>query len=458
MISVNRERILRWQWRINHSVTLVLVVCLVSVLAWLSVRYQVEMDWTKTGRHSLSHASQHVLSKLDGTVDVIAYVRPNQHTRQQIRRFVAYYQHFKPTITLQFINPDAVPDEVRQTGISANGELLLRYHGRTQHVKRITEEQFTNALERLLRSREHWITFIEGHGERDALGRANHDLGMWSKQLVARGFKVQPLNLAIVKDIPNNTKLVVLAAPQIKLLAGEVSSLMRYLSRGGNMLWLAEPNDMHGLEPLAEQLGVEILDGTVIDSATSLLGIDDPTIVVSTPSLYPDHIITNTFDYTTFFPRTAAIRVKDGTGWHKSLLLTSATHTWLETGKLDDKISYDAASDSIGPFEIGVSLHKDRADTSASVSLQQRVIVVGDGDFLSNAYVNNGGNFDLGLRLINWLSEDDEFIDIPTKVVNDAHLELSLAVSIIISFGFVLLLPTLFLLTASIIYWRRQRQ
>ncbi len=454
----------RSQSRINSIVMLLLILCLTGLLAWLSVRYQTQMDWTQNGRHTLSHASLEVLNHIDGPVDITAYARENASLRQAVEKIVGRYQRLKPDIKLHFVNPDTVPDEVRSAGISVNGEMLLRYQGRTEHVKTGTEEEFTNALQRLARGSEHWLAFVEGHGERNPFGKANHDLSIWTTQLVSRGFKIQPLSLAEVQLIPSNTKVLVIASPTINLLPGEIAIIVEYLLRGGNILWLADPGSLHGLESLADQLSIEFPSGVVIDFAGSLIGIDDPTIVLNTPRLYPDHAVTRDFNYTTFFPTTASINVKDGAQWNTSSLLISADHTWLETGVLEDEVEYNKDSDLIGPLEIGISLEREleRAIESesgeASATVQQRIIVIGDGDFLSNTYVGNSGNLDLGIRLINWLSNDDDFISIPIKTVNDAHLELSLLASGIIAFGFILVLPLLFLGTGLTVWWRRKKQ
>ncbi len=459
----------RRQSRINSIVMLLLILSLTGLLAWLSVRYQTQMDWTQSGRHTLSHASQEVLVRMEGPVEITAYAREDAVLRQAVEKIVGRYKRLKPDIKLHFVNPDAHPDEVRSLGVNTEGLLfllLLRYQGRTEHVKTGTEEEFTNALERLARGSEHWLAFIEGHGERDPFGKANHDLSLWTTQLVSRGFKIQPLNLVDVQAVSENTKVLVIASPTIDLFPGEVAIIVEYLLRGGNILWLTDPGSLHGLELLADQLSIEIPSGMVIDFSGSLVGIDDPTIVLSTPRLYPNHAVTKAFNYTTFFPTTASINVRDNEQWNTSSLLMSADHTWLETGILEGEVEYkyNKDSDLIGPLKIGISLEREleRAIESesgeASATIQQRIIVIGDGDFLSNTYVGNSGNLDLGIRMINWLSNDDVFINIPVKTINDAHLELSLLALGILVFGFILILPLLFLGTGLTIWWRRKKQ
>ncbi len=456
----------RLQSQLNSIIMVILILSLAGLLAWLSVRYQTQMDWTQSGRHTLSHASQEVLNRMEGPVEITAYAREDGNLRQAVEKIVGRYQRLKPDMKLHFVNPDAVPDEVRNAGITINGEMLVRYQDRIEHVKTGTEEEFTNTLERLARGSEHWLAFLEGHGERDLLGKANHDLSLWATQLVSRGFKIQPLDLTNIQIIPSNTKILVIASPSVDLLPGEIALIVEYLLRGGNILWLADPGGLHGLEPLADQLGIEIPTGLVIDFAGSLIGIEDPSIVLITPRLYPDHAVTKAFNYTTFFPTTASIQVNDQAvdlaPWNKSSLLTSADHTWLEMGVPKGEIEYNEDIDKIGPLDIGISLERiienDSNDADDSTTIQQRIIVIGDGDFLSNAYVGNSGNLDLGVRLINWLSNDDDFISIPIKTINDAHIELSLVASAIIGFGFILVLPLIFLGTGLTIWWRRKKQ
>ncbi len=455
---------LRLQSHFNRFITPLLIVCLTILLAWLSVRYQTQMDWTQSGRHTLSQASQEVLDQMDGSVEITAYARSDAALRQTIKKIVGRYQRFKTDINLHFINPDVVPDEIRNIGISVNGELLLHYQGRTEHVKTGAEEEFTNALQRLVRGSKYWLAFLEGHGERNPLGTANHDLKLWASQLVLRGFKIQPLNLATAEAVPNNTKILIIASPTVDIFAEEITLIVEYISRGGNILWLADPSSLHGLESLADQLNVKIRAGMMVDSSGSLLNIEDPTILINTPDMYPEHAITKAFNLTTFFPTTTSIQIEEQAEhlekWNKSSLLISSEHSWLETGSLQGEVEFNEDSDTSGSLDIGITLERtihNESNTTSS-STQQRIIIIGDGDFLSNAYVGNSGNLDFGVRLINWLSNDDSFISIPAKTISDAHLEFPDYASWIIGFGFILVLPLIFLGAGLFIWWRRKKQ
>ena len=433
------------------------IILLMALLAWLSIRYPYESDWTRNGRHSLSQASREVLSRIDGELTITAYAREQEDLRNAIKRFIARYQRHKPDIRLHFVNPDAVPDEAREAGINSNGELIIHYQGRAENVRPGSEEIFTNALQRLLRGDENWIAFIEGHGERNPLGNSNHDLGEWGRQISNRGFRIQPINLAQTHAIPDNTTVLVIAGPLVNYLAGEVELILNYLARGGNLLWLAEPNNLYGLDALAEYLHIEFPRGSVIDFAGNLVGIDDPRITLVTEQLYPHHPVLTGFSFTTLFPMAATINTRGESDWKISPLLTTGTHTWLETGELSGEVGFDEGTDIRGPLNIAISMERDAKPESSNTTRSQRVIVVGDGDFLANTYIGNSGNLELGIRLVNWLSNDDDLISIPGRYARDTRLEISRLTAGIMGFGFLIVLPALLLGTGGIIWWRRKR-
>jgi ABC-type uncharacterized transport system involved in gliding motility auxiliary subunit len=449
------------QSRLISVVMAMLIVALAALIAWLSARYTVELDWTRNGRHTLSEASKQVLSRMEGPIKITAYSREDAGLRDAVGKFIHRYQKLKPDIELHFVNPDVVPDEIRSLGITSYNELVIHYQGRSQHVQPGNEEELTNALQRLARGAEHWLAFIEGHGERSPLGDANFDLKLWVQQLENRGFKAQPINLANIKAIPENTRVLVIAGPQVDLLPGEIKLVLDFVEQGGNLLWLADPDALHGLEALADKLHVKMGTGTVIDSAGRLIGLDDPTIVIETASLYPPHPATEGFTYTTLFPKATSVTADAQSPWRMQPLLTTGEHTWLETGKLEGEISFDEGQDVKGPLTIGLTLERELeppAPGEKPARRTQRIMVIGDGDFLSNTYVGNSGNQELSIRLINWLSNDDDFITIPAKTAPDMQLELSPVASGIIALGFLIVLPLLLFGTGGFIWWRRRKQ
>jgi ABC-type uncharacterized transport system involved in gliding motility auxiliary subunit len=447
------------QVQIQNTLFLVLLLSITGSLAWLSARYSYEADWSESGRNTLSDASTILLNQLDGPVSIISYATENEDIRRSVTSIINRYQKHKPDISLVFVNPDLIPDEIRTLGIKLNGELLIEYQGQKENLKNISEQSVTNALQRLARSGERWIVFLNGHGERKAHGQANHDLGNWVQQLESSGFKTQPHILAEKPQLPANTSVLILAGPQVNLLPGEVKLINQHVVEGGNLLWLIDPGAQHGLTPLAKTLGITLESGVIVDPATQMLGLNDPRFALV--ANYAAHDITKNIDALTLYPQAVGIKLIPPPGWTSHDLLRTDKRSWSETGKISGSVQFNSGTDLAGPFTIGIALtRKIPMSETQSTNTQprvQRIVVIGDGDFLSNAYLGNGGNLKMGMNIINWLAHDDNFIDIPLKMASDKNLQLSSMAQGIIGIGFLFVIPLTFAGTGFYV-WRTRRR
>jgi len=433
----------------NWGITLALL-CLISALAWLSSRYSVETDITRNNSNSLSQASQKLLESLPGKIELSAYIKKEPALRSQIAQLVDRYKLHKADLILTFIDPDSQPEKVRELNIDATGAFIVEYQGRTEKLNFIDESSLTNALLQLANAEERWVTFLTGHGERAPDGIANFDLGQFGKELDRRKIKAQALNLSTMPDIPGNSALLVLSAPAVPLLAGEIELIKRYIQQGGNLLLLTDPGNRH-LDALLQTLGLRQLPGTLVDSSSKLYGINDPSFVLTSNN--PPHPITQGFQTISLYPVAAALEIGEETDFKAVELLKSATQSWTETGPIAGKILFDAdGNEKQGPLTFAYALTRD-----LDKQKQQRIVVVGDGDFLSNAYLGNVGNLDIGLRMTNWLIHDDRFINVPAKIATDKSLQLTQTSVAVIGFGFLVIIPLLLMGTGFYI-WRKRKQ
>ena len=437
------------QRRLKNALVTILLLCLFGALAELSTRYPAQIDITRNADNTLSSASQQLLASLPGNVLITAYIKQGQPIRAQIAQLVDRYSRNKSDLKLTFIDPDLQPEKSRELNIGPEGIILVEYQGRTEKLSFIDESSLTNALLQLSTAQERWVTFLTGHGERSPDGIANFDLGLFGKELARRAIKAQTLNLATLPAIPDNSALLVMTAPTVPLLAGEWDIIKRYLQNGGNLLLLTDP-DNRFLTVLQQHLGLLPLPGVIVDSSAKLNGINDPSFVVA--STYPPHPISKGLQTTTVYPVVAALEMDKQTDFKADAILRSSELSWTETGEIAGKIGFDAQSlEKQGPLTFAYALTR-----TANENTQQRIVVVGDGDFLSNAYIGNVGNLDMGLRIVSWLIHDDRFIDIPAKSAADKSLQLSQTAVAVIGFGFLLAIPLLLIGTGFFI-WRKRK-
>ncbi len=452
---------IRTQLRLQNIIFLLLLLSIIGLLGWLSQRYSYEADWTANQRNTLSKASIKLLQRMPEPVRITAFARESEllPTRRKIRELIERYQRRKPDIELRFIDPNTEPDRVRSEGITVDGELIVEYQDRREHIQNLNEETLTNTLQRLLRSGEQKIVFISGHGERKPDGQANHDYGQFMKQLARKGIQATSLSLNDKPEIPADTSVVVIAGPQVDYLPGEVKILQDYLDQGGNLLWLHDPGSRYGLDSLAESLGISFVPGTIVDPTTQVLGIADPSFALVTG--YGDHPIVRDFTYMTIYPRASGLKHFEKNNWTAEVLLQTVARSWSETSKLEGTIAFDEGSDAPGPLTIGFALTRSNADAAENKTevkeSSQRVIILGDGDFISNAYLGNQGNQDLGYNLINWLSHDDNFIAIPSTTALDTELVLEERTWSLLGLVFLIVIPVM-LLVAGIVIWLKRRK
>jgi ABC-type uncharacterized transport system involved in gliding motility auxiliary subunit len=430
-----------------------------GAIGYLSTRHAWVADWTAGGRASLSAESRAVLGKLDGPVEIVSYANPQGDLRATIAGFVERYRRVKSDLTLRFVDPEQDPAKMRELGITVDGAIIVHYRGREQRLDELSERSLTNALERLARGGERIVAFVTGDGERRADGQANADMGTFMAQLESRGMRAVPLNFAQVTQVPEHTDLVVLASPTLALAPGAVRALVDYVGNGGNLLWLTEPaqSDLN-LAPLADALGLRVLPGVLVDGGGAALGLKDPRMIAL--GAYPPHAITRGFVLTTLFPQVAALAQVNRNDWAVQGFLQSGPQSWTEFQPIGNDASstirYDAAAGELkGPLEFGLAL--TRLSPSPDKS-QQRVVVIGDGDFLSNTFLGNGGNRALGERVFDWLLGDDALVSLPPRGAPDRTLDISQGELNVLSLGFMVGLPLALLAIGGLLTWRRRRR
>lgn len=444
---------LQVQLLLQNGIFAVLLLAAALLVIWLVKDSRVQWDLTAGQRNSLSDATRKVLDNMKGPLKITAYATardPMQgNLRQQIAEFVAPYQRAKPDLTLQFIDPTANPNETKAANVRVNGELIVAYGGRSEHLTNLSEQSMANMLQRLLRGKEQQVGYLTGHGEPALDGRANFDLGSFGQQLSNKGFRIMPLNLAVAPEVPDNVNVLVLTSPRAPLQKGEVTKIRSYLERGGNLLWLIDQGSLNGLEPIAEYLGLVLSPGVVVDPIGVKLG-GAPTTAIGVA--YGMHPITDNFTLNTVFPFARKIEMKTENGdWHATRLVDVAQTGWLETGDLDKDVRYDKGRDVPGPITIAVALGRKVKDKD------QRVALFGGSGFLTNAFVGNGGNIDLGVNTFNWLAQDENLITIQPRATPDSQLKLTQNGVNLLGVTFLVLVPAIFVFTGATIWWRRRK-
>jgi ABC-type uncharacterized transport system involved in gliding motility auxiliary subunit len=434
----------------KRIVLLLLVLAAAGALFQLAARYPAQWDVTQNALNSLEPGSVKALALLKGPVKITVYATKQDaqlgDIRKLIREFVALYQRYKPDISLTFVDPVKDAEAMRKASIKGNGEMVVEFGGRSEHITTLNEQTLSGALLRLAHNKDQLLMYLGGHGERKLDGVANQDLGEFGQRLKQLGYRMASLNLTIAQEVPANASMLVLTQPQTKLLPGEADKLLRYIDNGGNLLWLVDAEPLRGIEPLAEKLSLTIMPGVVIDPASQDMNAP---LNWTLGSGYPPHAVTRDFDLITVFPDARALSVEQNDTWNSHTLVEGAARGWVSDHGIDKHM--DKNRDIPGPVNLAVTLQRNVNDR------EQRIIVVGSGAFLANVYSGNGGNLDLGINMVNWLADEERLITVQPRAAKDGKIVLSRNQLSALSLSFLILLPLLLVAVGALQWWRKKR-
>lgn len=363
----------------------------------------------------------------------------------------------------------------------------LRYRGRTTILRFFPgetgldinggsmEPHFIAALHRLLGTAMPKIAFVSGELERSIykLGEReyyNHTIGRMmpsgvrSNALTSLGFDVDTVNLA-TQEIPADVSVLVLADPKRELSPVVMSKLRNYIDQGRNLFVLGEPGKQYVLNPVLQQLNVQLINGQLVQPGNG--ESPDKVIPYWTPRYMdfaeePGFIFWKRWLTADLRPDTTigllqgvtAISYSSDSGFvAKPLLLTQTEKTWSKMTKL--------VTDSVAPV-----FNLDQGDfkkPSFPVALQltrqkqnreQRIVVYGDADIASNLRLQT----DLVRSVYSWLVYNQFPVYTSPSAANDNVIILGSRRAAFQKILYVWVLPGILLIVATTLLVRRKRQ
>ncbi|MEO5347146.1 MAG: GldG family protein [Magnetococcus sp. YQC-9] len=452
------DRSTRFNLRSQNFVMGLILTILLGLAAYASHRHQIRWDWTKGGRHTLAEQSLKAVKAFSEGLTLTVFVQERRDDRkQQIQDLMEKYQVANPSLTVRYVDPDLDPAAARQAEVAVYGTVILRAGEKTEKVTESTEEAITNGLIRLAKGSAKTIRFVTGHGEHSlnegresGNGQDRFAYTQAKALLKGEGYQIEEINLAETEKIPDNTAVVIVGGPKKAFLPIETARLKNWYDASGRLLLLLGPEGDAGLESILKPHGITLLKGVTIDPAAQMLAGSAATPVVS--RYPPEHAITKGMSAATIFPDTGGLElepaVNDGKE-QRTRLLEGAARGWLETGDLTSgKVEFTPGEDRKGPILMGAAVQADK----------RRLVVTTNSNFLADAYVSVLGNADLFLNIARWLAEDENFIAIKPKEVQDAGLTMSGEQSLLLFLGLVVLVPLGLLTIGGIIWFKRRRR
>ncbi|MCP4326936.1 MAG: GldG family protein [Alphaproteobacteria bacterium] len=422
----------------NMAVMITIFVAIIGLIGVMSVRYKIRVDLTETGRYSLSQQSVKILKSLENDVEAVAFYRSDERSRQAMHDLLKEYSYHTTRFRFWFVDPDKRPIEAAKYGVTSYRTTLIRSRGKQEIVGYESEEKVTNALLRVIGDEVKIIYFLKGHGEKSLQDDREAGYKSAREAIEKEAYEVRELLLVNEERVPEDAAILVVAGPQKDILPAELVKIRRYVDGGGSVLFLLDPLLTPEISKILQDYGFKIGNDIIIDKQSKMLGANYLTPVVM--EYNQKHTIGRDFSFVTFFPVARSVAVQEDPVRGRYNLAETGSSSWAKSkGKLDEEeIEFNPTEDQRGPINLAaVSVIKvedgenrplaeidERGDAGAptpksdleeGVNRWGRIIVVGDSDFASNAYLNLMGNMDFFLNMIGWLAEEAALVSVRKK-------------------------------------------
>lgn len=452
--AIDPQRVKGWlrgrqaKYGSNALVLSLAVIGIFAVINYIVYDNPKQWDLTEDQEYTLSPETRVILEELPEQVNIIGFYTPSvSAARDNIRPLLDQFQILGAgKLNYNFIDPLENPFMAEQYGVSRDASLVVAFGDSSEVVEFASEQRIAEAMIRLMNPGESQIYYLTGHSERDFESNEASGYGRVRSALEARNYAISELNLIVNAQIPADTDLLLIAAPQVQLTEGEVELVKEYLAAGGSLIVLSEPGlNIEGEEDLLEDYlttdwGIELRNDFVVDLTSSLR-------LSGISAQYAMHPITEDIqNLVTFFPSIRSIRFSEmgeGTINRVELVLTSE-QSWgesdLQSFNEQGVLEYDEESDALGPLVLVAT-----AENNVQGS---RIVVFGDSDFASNGFFFELGNGDLLINSVDWAIGNDQLISLTSKPSTQRFVVPPSNQTI-----WIILILTLFVIPGSVIFF-----
>ena len=461
------------------SVYVLVAIAILAAVNFLAVQYNKNYDATKNKLYSLSDQTIRVLNNLDRDVKIYYFDKKLAFNRAKDQ--LVRYENASNKVKVEYVDPDSKPDMAQAMNVRTYGTVLVDLGSGRQEAKSTNEEDVTNAIIKAIKGKEKKACLLAGMGEAAADSQERDGFSGAKGEVEGANYTIETISPLEHPTIPSDCTVLIVAGPQNDYPAAEIDILRKYIEGGGAALFMIDYQKGPALVNLLGSWGVKVNDDIVVDPSGigQFFGGGPLTPLVAQ---YEDHPITKVMaNVTTFFPLTRSVEPGQAPpGWTVSKLFSTMAESFA-TQELpkDGTLSRNPDKERKGPINVGVAATyqvpetantpdaaatKDavapdaeaKKDPLAGGKKQGRIVVLGTSRLARNSSLGLGGNLDLFLNTLNWLSGDEDMISIRAKQADSTPLQVSESEMRRVFLGTVLGLPLVIIIAGVRVWWTRR--
>ena len=362
------------------------------------------------------------------------------------------------------------------------------------------EYELSRTIRKLTKRYTSTVGFLTGHGEADLRTELTYLISMLGKE-----YTPMPVSLTQGKTVPGVVKTLLILGPKIPFSDWEKYALDQYLMQGGKLALFLDKTEMNiemgkaekldlGLDDFLENYGVKVNDDLVMDMQCSRISIRQQSghMTISNIINYPlfpsatnfnrDNLIVKRLENIDFpFVSTLDSAYAAGKNLKFIPLVMSSPRSGIQNHPFDinpyrkiGKSEFNAGSQLLAGVVQGsfqsyfrdkeipqpeeASPEWERPESTLTRSPENRMVVVGDADFIKDGSIRSKGNLVFFMNIVDWLSQDENLIAIRSKELSVRPLKpLSQGQKTFARYANVLGLPLVVILF-GLLRWRIRKQ
>lgn len=459
------------QWQ-RYSFLVFIYILFFTVLVevnYLASRFNKQWDLTHQKQHTLDEGTVKLIRGLKNDINLTAFFvgLPPKYLEDLLKE---YERNSSGRIKTKIIDPIVEISYAAQFGnmISGREKKLIVQSGAERRDIDFTQEplaegEINNGIIRVSR-KERNAYFLVGHNELNIAQEKDEGMSTFASLLGSNNIRVHKILLGIEDGIPRDCDVLMVAGPKMDLSDKEIKTINDYLDRGGDAFFMienvvvttpdkpltAEEKDKNpSLNNILNRWGINVNTDVVVDLASHASGdVGSP----ATRNYLTHRSIVKDLDYTFYIrPRSISIR-KDRpktVNLAPMVMTSSEESSWGETNRtLQVKFDKD---DKPGPVAIAYAIWEPKREGKNS---DTKIIVFTDADFLSNIFIKEYSNAQMGLNVVKWLTESDYEVFLDKKKVEILQLNLTSQQKRVIAV--ILILMPILVTLSGIIRWIKQ--
>jgi len=473
---------------------IIIVLAILIVINLISLNLFSRVDLTDNEIYSLSESSIALVEDLADRLTVKVYFTddlpaPHNNDARYLKDLLDDYKAYSGgMLQYEFIDPVKADKEQEaqsyripplQFNVFRNNKtefikgykgLVLMYGDQVEVIPFIEntinlEYDLSRAVNKLTQTTIPTVAFTTGHGEPEAAGEMS-----WADQMLRQEYRVQYLNLADLKSIPEMVKALFVVAPKQPFSDWELYLIDQFIMRGGRAAFLMDKFDIDiqsstvtpvntGLDSLLEHYGVGLQENLVIDLQCNMVPVTRQMGQFRMQSIvnYPFYLDVVNFHEENPIVKTltsfdmiyvSPLDISDSLGMETEvqILFSSSEQSGLRSLPVDispekkyQREDFDRKHLPLGAAVTGrlISYFTDRplpvytgTDTMAAATPEMlpftedaRLVIVGNGSFITDEHRRNNTSFVVLLNTADWLTQSKGLISIRSKQVTQRTLE-----------------------------------